>query len=119
METKINQLQEELGNRPSRNKKTGENIPTAPAIHEMSGHRDNITAVKFHPVFSLVVSASLGRNLKSHFYLQTLLSRYGILKPENLKELSKDTRMLFNLSILITLETTWVCFLDEFRLFSL
>eukprot|EP01119_Soliformovum_irregulare_P005507 TRINITY_DN17264_c0_g1_i1.p1 TRINITY_DN17264_c0_g1~~TRINITY_DN17264_c0_g1_i1.p1 ORF type:complete len:407 (+),score=107.88 TRINITY_DN17264_c0_g1_i1:297-1517(+) len=64
METKINQLQEELGNRPSRNKASGENIPMAPAAKEMTGHRDNITCVKFHPVFSLIVTASLDATIK-------------------------------------------------------
>jgi len=64
LETKINQLQEELGSKPSRSKATGDHIPTPPEIHSLTGHRDNITAVKFHPVFSLVVSASQDATIK-------------------------------------------------------
>jgi len=64
LETKINQLQEELGSKPVRNKTTGEHIPTPPEAHSLTGHRDNITAVKFHPVFSLIVSASQDATIK-------------------------------------------------------
>jgi len=64
LETKINQLQEELGSKPSRIKATGDHLPTAPEVYSLSGHRDNITAVKFHPVFNVVVSASQDATLK-------------------------------------------------------
>lgn len=62
LETKIQQLQDELGsgNRNARNKNSGDNFPRAPELHTLSGHRDNIVAVKFHPVFNIIVSASQG-----------------------------------------------------------
>jgi len=64
LETKITQLQEELGSQPKRAKNTGEHIPTPPEVHSMVGHRDNITAVKFHPEFSLLVTASQDATIK-------------------------------------------------------
>jgi len=64
LETKINQLQEELGSKPTRAKTTGDHIPTPPENYSLSGHRDNISAVKFHPVFSVVVSASQDATMK-------------------------------------------------------
>jgi len=53
------------GNRPSRNKNQGENLPMAPEIFTLTGHRDNITAVKFHPVFTYVASASQDSTIKN------------------------------------------------------
>jgi len=64
LETKVSQLQEEIGTKPSRGKTTGDNIPRPPETHTLSGHRDNITSVKFHPVFSLVVTASQDATIK-------------------------------------------------------
>lgn len=64
LETKINQLQEENGSKPGRNKANGENLPRPPESFTLKGHRDNITAVKFHPVYNLVVSASLDATIK-------------------------------------------------------
>jgi len=65
LERKISQLQEELGSKPSRGAKaTGEHLPTPPEKYSFAGHRDNISAVKFHPVFSVVVSASQDATIK-------------------------------------------------------
>jgi platelet-activating factor acetylhydrolase IB subunit alpha len=64
-ETKISQMQEEMGNnRTGRLKANGDNLPRPPEVHTLAGHRDNITTVKFHPVYSLVVSASLDATIK-------------------------------------------------------
>lgn len=64
LETKISQLQEELGNKPSRKKGNSENLPRPPEEFTLTGHRDNITAIKFHPVFNSIVSASLDATIK-------------------------------------------------------
>jgi len=64
LETKISQLQEEIGSKPGRAKASGDALPRPPEAHTLSGHRDNITCVRFHPVFSLVVSASLDATIK-------------------------------------------------------
>jgi len=64
LETKIQQLQEELGSGARRNKPGGDNLPRPPEVHILSGHRDNITAVKFHPVFNLIVTASQDATIK-------------------------------------------------------
>jgi len=58
LETKVSQLQEEMGSKLGRTKAVGETIPRPPELFTLAGHRDNITAVKFHPLFSIVVSAS-------------------------------------------------------------
>lgn len=64
LETKITQLQEECGSKPSRIKTTGEDLPRPPELFTLSGHRDNITDIRFHPVFPLIVSASIDATIK-------------------------------------------------------
>ncbi|GAA6047603.1 hypothetical protein JCM3770_001585 [Rhodotorula araucariae] len=66
LETRNSQLQEELSTAPS--KRPGASspdwTPRAPARHTLSGHRSPITRVTFHPLFSVVVSASEDSTLK-------------------------------------------------------
>jgi len=64
LETKIKQLEEEMGSKPNRRDKNTEGIPRAPELHTLSGHRDDVHAVKFHPVYTLLVSASQDATLK-------------------------------------------------------
>jgi len=66
LETKITQMQEERdsNNNIRKTKGSGESLPRPPEVHTLAGHRDNITAVKFHPVFSLIVTASLDATIK-------------------------------------------------------
>eukprot|EP01117_Protostelium_nocturnum_P020668 TRINITY_DN9411_c0_g1_i1.p1 TRINITY_DN9411_c0_g1~~TRINITY_DN9411_c0_g1_i1.p1 ORF type:complete len:407 (-),score=78.71 TRINITY_DN9411_c0_g1_i1:28-1248(-) len=64
LETKVSQLQEEVGSKPQRNKNAGDELPRPPEVHTLTGHRDNITCVKFHPVFSIVASASQDATIK-------------------------------------------------------
>ena len=45
-------------------KKEGDELPRQPAKHTMTGHRNNINAVKFHPVFALIASASEDATIK-------------------------------------------------------
>jgi len=63
LETQVSQLKEEIVSKPVDKLKNGA-IPRPPEIFTLSGHRDNITAVKFHPLFSLVVSASKDATIK-------------------------------------------------------
>jgi len=65
LETKVKQLQEEMGTgRSTKTKSTGDNLPRPPEMFTLSGHRDNLTAVKFHPMFNLLVSASQDATMK-------------------------------------------------------
>ncbi|KAJ3054184.1 protein with putative role during mitosis [Rhizophlyctis rosea] len=58
-ESKIAQLTEQLAQTPSRKSpSSGDLIPRAPAAHTLTGHRSAITRVSFHPVYSLIASAS-------------------------------------------------------------
>eukprot|EP01118_Nematostelium_gracile_P004874 TRINITY_DN15801_c0_g1_i1.p1 TRINITY_DN15801_c0_g1~~TRINITY_DN15801_c0_g1_i1.p1 ORF type:complete len:406 (-),score=89.07 TRINITY_DN15801_c0_g1_i1:14-1231(-) len=64
LEAKNKQLTEEAGNRPTRNRGKGENLPVVPEIHTLTGHRDGITCVKFHPVFNLIITSSSDATIK-------------------------------------------------------
>lgn len=64
LETQISQLKEEIGSKPMRSKGTSETLPRPPEKSTLTGHRDNITSIKFHPVFSLIVSASQDATIK-------------------------------------------------------
>lgn len=63
LESKYNQLEQEVGSRDPRAKK-GDMLPKAPELHALTGHRNNINCVKFHPDFSLLVSASEDASLR-------------------------------------------------------
>jgi len=45
-------------------KKDGDELPRQPSKYTMTGHRNNINAVKFHPVFALIASASEDATIK-------------------------------------------------------
>ncbi|GAA6029350.1 hypothetical protein JCM8097_003632 [Rhodosporidiobolus ruineniae] len=66
LETRNAQLQEELSTAPSKRPTASSPdwTPRAPARHTLSGHRSPITRVTFHPLFSVVVSASEDATLK-------------------------------------------------------
>jgi hypothetical protein len=66
LETRNSQLQEELSTAPSKRPSASSPdwTPRAPARHTLSGHRSPITRVTFHPLFSVVVSASEDSTLK-------------------------------------------------------
>ncbi|GAA5979166.1 hypothetical protein JCM11641_008447 [Rhodosporidiobolus odoratus] len=66
LETRNSQLQEELSSAPSKRPSASSPdwTPRAPARHTLSGHRSPITRVTFHPLFSVVVSASEDATLK-------------------------------------------------------
>jgi platelet-activating factor acetylhydrolase IB subunit alpha len=63
LETKTSQLEEELNHGKRRNDKT-EALPRAPATFDLVGHRGNVNAVAFHPVFSQIASASEDATIK-------------------------------------------------------
>lgn len=66
LETRNSQLQEELSSAPTKRPSASSPdwLPRAPARYSLSGHRSPITRVTFHPLFSLVVSASEDASLK-------------------------------------------------------
>ncbi|CAG8646056.1 2484_t:CDS:2, partial [Ambispora gerdemannii] len=64
-EAKITQLQEELNNAPLRKQNTAVDfLPRAPEKFALTGHRNPVTRVAFHPVFSVLASASEDTSIK-------------------------------------------------------
>ncbi|CAG8462012.1 13455_t:CDS:2 [Ambispora leptoticha] len=64
-EAKITQLQEEVNNAPLRKQNTAvEFLPRAPEKYALTGHRNPVTRVAFHPVFSVLASASEDTTIK-------------------------------------------------------
>lgn len=59
LEAKVAQLQEEIAAGPSRRQQgSGDWLPRAPEKHELQGHRSPVTRVAFHPVYTVLASAS-------------------------------------------------------------
>jgi platelet-activating factor acetylhydrolase IB subunit alpha len=65
LENKITQMQEELNNAPIRKtNSTVDWVPRAPEKYSLTGHRNPVTRVTFHPVFSVIASASEDTSIK-------------------------------------------------------
>lgn len=65
LETRNASLQEELSLAPSkRAAMQADWVPRAPAAHVLTGHRQSITRVAFHPQYSLLASASEDATVK-------------------------------------------------------
>ena len=65
LENKITQMQEELNSAPIRKtNSTVDWIPRAPEKYSLTGHRNPVTRVTFHPVFSVIASASEDTSIK-------------------------------------------------------
>ncbi|ORZ11811.1 putative platelet-activating factor acetylhydrolase ib alpha subunit [Absidia repens] len=65
LETKTAQMQEELNNAPVRKQtSSGDWIPRPPEQHSLTGHRNPITRVEFHPVYQVLASASEDTTIK-------------------------------------------------------
>ncbi|CAG8586051.1 6266_t:CDS:2 [Dentiscutata heterogama] len=65
LESKITQMQEELNNTPIRKvNKPDDWVPRAPEKYSLTGHRNPVTRVTFHPVFSVLASASEDTTIK-------------------------------------------------------
>lgn len=66
LESRNAQLQEELSAAPTKRPSASSPdwLPRAPARHALAGHRSPVTRVTFHPMFSLLVSASEDASLK-------------------------------------------------------
>ncbi|KAM0753877.1 dynein regulator [Meredithblackwellia eburnea MCA 4105] len=66
LETRNSQLQEELSSAPSKRPSANSPdwLPRAPARHTITGHRSSVLRVAFHPIFSVVVSASEDASMK-------------------------------------------------------
>lgn len=66
LESKLNEAKEEitLGGPVSQKRDPKEWIPRPPERYALSGHRSPVTHVIFHPVFSVMVSASEDATIK-------------------------------------------------------
>lgn len=65
LETRNASLQEELSLAPSkRAAMQADWVPRAPAAHVLTGHRQSITRIAFHPQYSLLASASEDATVK-------------------------------------------------------
>ncbi|RHZ81437.1 hypothetical protein Glove_120g198 [Diversispora epigaea] len=65
LENKITQMQEELDNAPIRKtNKEVDWVPRAPEKYSLTSHRSPVTRVTFHPVFSVLASASEDSTIK-------------------------------------------------------
>lgn len=70
LESKLNEAKEEitLGGPVAQKRDPKEWIPRPPEKYALSGHRSPVTRVIFHPVFSLMVSASEDATIKVFFW---------------------------------------------------
>jgi len=66
LESKLNEAKEEitLGGPIAQKRDPKEWIPRPPERYALSGHRSPVTRVIFHPVFSVIVSASEDATIK-------------------------------------------------------
>ncbi|CAJ0918669.1 19262_t:CDS:2 [Entrophospora sp. SA101] len=65
LENKITQMTEELNNAPLRKTNNAVDwVPRAPEKYSLTGHRNPITRITFHPVFSVLASASEDTTIK-------------------------------------------------------
>ncbi|CAG8469183.1 13582_t:CDS:2 [Acaulospora colombiana] len=65
LENKITQMQDELNSGPIRKtNSTVDWVPRAPEKYSLTGHRNPVTRVTFHPVFSVLASASEDTTIK-------------------------------------------------------
>ena len=66
LETKVAALEEELANHGGGAMKRGKEdaLPRAPEKYSLTGHRNSVNSVRFHPTFSLVASASEDATVK-------------------------------------------------------
>jgi len=66
LEAKLSEAEKEfISGAPTREKRSpGEWIPRPPEKYELSGHRAPVTRVIFHPIFSLMISASEDATIK-------------------------------------------------------
>jgi len=62
----VTSLEEELSNHGGGAQKRGKEdaLPKAPAQYSLTGHRNSVNAVRFHPTFSVVASASEDATVK-------------------------------------------------------
>lgn len=82
LESKLNEAKEEitLGGPVAQKRDPKEWIPRPPEKYALSGHRSPVTRVIFHPVFSLMVSASEDATIKvffKFFYALDILTLIG------------------------------------------
>lgn len=78
LEAKLAEAEKEYiqGGAPTRDKRSpAEWIPRPPEKYTLTGHRSPVTRVVFHPVFSVMVSASEDATIKVNILLLLLVYR--------------------------------------------
>jgi platelet-activating factor acetylhydrolase IB subunit alpha len=69
LESKVASLQEEVNSAPQRKvTAAGDGLPKGPEKHALAGHRSPIARVAFHPVFSIIATASEDATIKTWDY---------------------------------------------------
>lgn len=93
LESKLNELKNETrdGLVPRDRKDPAEWIPRPPERHSLSGHRSPITTVVFHPVYSVLVSASEDTSIKVWDYESGDFERTLKGHTDSVQDLSFDT----------------------------
>ena len=85
LEARLEQAQQDLksGVRPGKDKSgaTDRALPRAPAKASLSGHRNPITCVALHPLYSVVASASEDATVKVSKGLRASAVRWITLDP--------------------------------------
>jgi WD40 repeat protein len=97
LETKVTQLQEELALRGgSRTNKSNDDVqlPRAPERHRLTQHRAPVTAVAFHPVFTIIATASEDSTIKLWDY------ETGVLAVSWKRLLSFDIKLFYSMMML-------------------
>ena len=99
LESKLSEAEKEfIEGAPTRGKRlSSEWIPRPPEKHSLTGHRSPINRVIFHPVFSLIVSASEDATIKVRKIRKTF-GIFGIFVWIELFELFKLFVQFFKLS---------------------
>jgi platelet-activating factor acetylhydrolase IB subunit alpha len=64
LENKVAQYEQEIHQKRTAIEQAKELLPRGPPRHMLKGHRDAVTAVRFHPEFDLVISASEDATLR-------------------------------------------------------
>lgn len=117
LESKLTETEKELiEGAPTKAKRTPtEWIPRHPEKFKLSGHRATVNRVIFHPIFSMMVSASEDASIKVRKILSALETRhlqmsfrFGISKLESTRGRLKDIPIRFKILHLMDKESYWV-----------
>lgn len=102
LESKLNEAKEEMthGGTVGQKRDPKEWIPRPPERYALSGHRAPVTRVIFHPVFSVMVTASEDATIK----VCVLETRF-LMQP--IQQLRNKSSQSFICIVLLRLSTHW------------